>query len=594
MGSRSVSVGAILLLCGCDGSPGASDGGSSDAATSDAAVTDAALADAATGDAAIVDAATPDANACLSPSGDASDCYGSDAGIVADAGAAGPYLIYTAPGLGGSIMEVFGAQITDGVPGTVHRVSTAGQDVGFCCTQPGVRWSRDANMLVYSKKWSQREFFRVDMTTAPPGSPQLVNDYIIDQGRLYDIQWSNDGKRIAYSADAAVEDVIELYVVDVSAPPPWTSERVNVAFTSFDQDVLWYAFSADSRWLAYVANQDDTDDFDLYIADVSGATPGTPVRVNPSGELISSPSYVSWSPDGTRLVYMAAGAVGSGGGLWVANVDSTGAAAPTHLGINGYHAWSPVGRKLAVFQTQIHVIDMAGAVPGAPQLMSAALTPYWEDVEWSPDGRLLTFKVIGDGSGDQVEKLYVVAPSGPAAGTPQLAKSTGWIGGYVWSPDSTMIAFRDGIASGYALHVVGFSGDTPNPSVPVHGALVANGSVGPGFAWSPDSSRVLYLADQDTDEKDELYVSRVACGQLVINWKANQTLASDALDAVWSPDGNWIAYTALESSPSNYDVFVVRADRPNGYTPTQVNTSDLATDPQWATPRPAPPPACPD
>ena len=43
-------------------------------------------------------------------------------------------------------------------------------------------------------------------------------------------------------------------------------------------------------------------------------------------------------------------------------------------------------------------------------------------------------------------------------------------------------------------------------NVRVNGALVADGDVQTVFLWSPDSSRLVYRADQDTDLADELYI----------------------------------------------------------------------------------------
>jgi Tol biopolymer transport system component len=419
-----------------------------------------------------------------------------------------------------------------------------------------------------------------------------VNDYIIDQGRLHDIQWSSDNQRIAYTADAAVEDVIELYVVDVSGSPPWASERVNVTFSSFDQDVLWFGFSADSRWLAFVANQDDVDRFDLYIADVGGATPGAPVRVNPTtSEVAAPPPTVSWSPDGTRLLYLAEGALDGAGGLWVSNVDSGGAAAPVKVAAAYVAHWAPRGRKLAVINTQVYLVDLSGPSPAAPQLLSGTLDPAaGEELAWAPDGSRLAFRLTGGG----FARLYVVATSGSDMGNPHEVDAVinGVLFNFTWSPDSSMIAYRgaDGPELGVYVSEVLAAPTTP---VRVSGNLVTSGSVD-SFAWAPDSSRLLYLADQETDNKTELYVSRVACGQLITSWKLNQALVDDASGATWSPDGNWIAYAASVAF-SDYDVFVVRADKPNGYTPQQVNTSSVASAPQWATPAPAPPlpPLCP-
>ena len=44
-------------------------------------------------------------------------------------------------------------------------------------------------------------------------------------------------------------------------------------------------------------------------------------------------------------------------------------------------------------------------------------------------------------------------------------------------------------------------------NVKVSGTLVSGGDVDRKFSWAPDSSRIAYVADQDSDETDELYTS---------------------------------------------------------------------------------------
>ena len=76
---------------------------------------------------------------------------------------------------------------------------------------------------------------------------------------------------------------------------------------------------------------------------------------------------------------------------------------------------------------------------------------------------------------------------------------------FTWAPDSSRVAYRadqdtDGVGELYSATPDG-SG-TPDK---LNGALVAGGRVFLGFTWAPDSSRVAYRADQDTDDILELY-----------------------------------------------------------------------------------------
>jgi uncharacterized repeat protein (TIGR01451 family) len=73
------------------------------------------------------------------------------------------------------------------------------------------------------------------------------------------------------------------------------------------------------------------------------------------------------------------------------------------------------------------------------------------------------------------------------------------------SPDSSRVVYRadqdtDGVVELYSVALIGGS------AVKLNGVLVSGGDVG-GFQLSPDGSRVVYLADQETDEVFELYES---------------------------------------------------------------------------------------
>ena len=76
------------------------------------------------------------------------------------------------------------------------------------------------------------------------------------------------------------------------------------------------------------------------------------------------------------------------------------------------------------------------------------------------------------------------------------------------TPDSRRVVYR---ANQQAINVFElYSTPTEGPAsagIKLNGPLTTNGSVQDFFGISPDSGRVLYIADQDTDEMFELYLT---------------------------------------------------------------------------------------
>ncbi|HVL66724.1 MAG TPA: protein kinase [Vicinamibacterales bacterium] len=99
------------------------------------------------------------------------------------------------------------------------------------------------------------------------------------------------------------------------------------------------------------------------------------------------------SPDGTRLVFSAAGRDDRQHGLWIQDL-ATGQAAPIRHTEDGSRPfWSPDGRDIGFFADgRLKRIDLQG---GAPQILADAPTP--RGAAWGPDGRIVLAPTFRDG-----------------------------------------------------------------------------------------------------------------------------------------------------------------------------------------------------
>ncbi len=344
------------------------------------------------------------------------------------------------------------------------------------------RISPDGTRVVYTadqRVEDQGELFSVPIDAS--SSPIALHGELIAAGDILDFEIAPDGVRLAYTIDAEVDGMFELHSVPIDGEDP--PVRLNLPLPA-GGDVHRYQVTPGGLVL-YVADQDENDVFELYGVPIDASA--SAVRI--SGALVAGgdlpntgfPDQIfQFTSDETRVVYLADQEIDEVFELFVAATDGSGS--PTKLS----------GALVA-----------DGDVASAVAFPAFALT--------SDDTRVV---YRADQEKDGVFELFVVpldASQPPARIHLPLLGNADVLPGFQVSPDAAWVVFAADLRfdETFDLFAAPIGG---GPLRRVSGPLVAGGDaitywVGPRFEFTPDSRRVIYVGDQDTDEVYELYAS---------------------------------------------------------------------------------------
>jgi Tol biopolymer transport system component len=270
-----------------------------------------------------------------------------------------------------------------------------------------------------------------------------------------------------------------------------------------------------ARSLAFVSDRGDSQTLQIWTLTLSlnaqgQAVAGAPVQLTADPGDKQQPA---WSPDGSRLLYVAPGGSGPQGQAYGLDIFLLDLAVPGAKPVNLTHragddtdpAWSPDGKRIALTNNgrgdKLRMIDLMNADGSGLRRLSVDLEEF--SPAWSPDGQWL---------------VYVV-----------FARENN-------------ILYRRGSADDFAtyefLDQKAISGRTGQAAAP---------------AWSPDGTRLAYIRLELQGEGRVMSLDADTRGDRIV------TLTATGLDRqpAWSPDSQWLAFTSRRDG--NFEIYLMRS-----------------------------------
>jgi hypothetical protein len=254
---------------------------------------------------------------------------------------------------------------------------------------------------------------------------------------------------------------------------------------------------------------------------------GVAITIGPEGRtdersLFADPGIgqyqeLTWSPDGTRLAFVATPTAGNGSTeVYTIDADGSNLVQITENEVDDDSpAWSPDGTRLA-----LRVDDIDPAAPGDSNVVVApvaepgvtVLGPGANPV-WSPDGLQIAMTVADGGA----TRIWVQEPDG--GGRRQVADVSVASARPAWSPDGLRLVVS---SSGISIVDVASGNLAPLTSEPGSKAIWSiDGSI--AFATTGSASPGIFVIDADSSD-----LRRVSGDPGVVS------------TMVWSPDGRWL------------------------------------------------------
>lgn len=432
----------------------------------------------------------------------------------------------------------------------------------------GYRVSPDGNWVVYIAEQDTPDANELYSVPIQGGTSQRLNSALPSGARVNRYEITPDSRRVIFQAPQEDVNVWELYSVPIQGPAsaavklnPPLPPGGDVGFTEFDAVFL---IAPDGSRVVYHADQETGGLNELYSVPVEGpASEG--IKLNPpipqGGSLFVIYGAMEISPNSKHVVYRAA-------------LDTPGT-------------------------FEIYSVPIAGPSTATVKL-NGVMVPDEQISQFriSPDSSRVVYS--GAQLQENVIELFSVPIEGPASTGVKLNKtltSNGQVGSYKISPDSKRVVYRatQDQAGRDELYSVPIAGPAAQ-GVKLNEPLVGEQDVRFLYYIDATSEYVVYVADQDVDEVFELFSVPIDRSGPPVQLNPSLVPGGDVdyLSPQLSPDGQYAIYIADQEVDERFELYsvpvggpsseAVKVSRPSGILVTlisDVESFDVSPDSAW-------------
>jgi TolB protein len=288
--------------------------------------------------------------------------------------------------------------------------------------------------------------------------------------------WSPDGGRIGLIGVAGESDRGQIFGV---APDGTGLAQLGQLP---DDDIAAIAWSPDGTRIAFMAGDPSNTRLGVINADGTGAK----TLADDVNEDFANPS---WSPDGTRLTFVRGESDRSR--LSVVNLDGSGLKTLRRIKLDhnegGLPRWSPDGSRIAYVHASGGRFRVFTIRPDGSGVRRVGSTSCGLDPVWRPDGKRLACVGLARRNGKLRVAVNIVGMDGRIQRSLAPAPTNAELAAPTWSPDATKLTYLRRRSNGAALYMIDADGRN-NRRLTTRPSAVS----GVPVTWSPDSARIAY------------------------------------------------------------------------------------------------------